>query len=56
MEPKNLCPECNGKKIIQGNCECNMEWRSNDGENRLDDCQCDPDHECPTCSGKGFIE
>lgn len=56
MKSKNICPECNGKKIIEEKCECNMEWRSNEGENGVDDCRCDPAHECLTCSGKGFIE
>lgn len=56
MNPEKLCPVCKGKKVIEGHCECNMEWRGSDGENGWQDCMCEPDHECPECHGKGFVE
>ncbi len=52
---KIKCPDCNGRKIIVGNCECNSEWRSVDADDNVDDCICDPDVECKTCSGTGYI-
>ncbi len=56
MKSKITCTRCNGKKIIEGNCECNMEWRSSGDNDYWDDCKCDPDQECPECKGTGFIE
>lgn len=56
MKSKITCTRCNGKKIIEGNCECNMEWRSSGDNDYWDDCKCDPDLECPDCKGTGFIE
>ena len=56
MESKKICPMCNGKKLVKGQCECDMEWRSSDGENNLEDCKCEPDQECPACKGTGFID
>ena len=56
MEPEKICPMCNGKKTIKGHCECNMEWRSSDGDDNLDDCQCEPDQECPVCKGSGTVD
>ena len=58
MEQKteNTCPTCQGKKIIEGVCECNMEWRGNKSDDGWDDCQCTPDQECLTCHGTGFVE
>ncbi len=55
MESKKTCPECNGNKIIVGNCECNPEWRSMDPQDGVDDCICEPDHDCPTCKGIGYV-
>jgi len=37
MESKTICPRCNGKKTINGNCECNMEWRGSDGDDGWED-------------------
>jgi hypothetical protein len=54
MTSQKICPTCKGKKIIVGNCECNAEWRSMDSEDGFDDCQCEPDVECPECQGKGY--
>ncbi len=53
---KKPCPTCQGKKIIVGNCECNSEWRTTDADGTVDDCICDPDTDCQTCGGKGYIE
>ena len=53
---KKKCPECDGKKIIPGTCECNSEWRGTLVGEEWDECQCTPDAECPGCSGTGFVE
>ncbi len=55
MGSKITCPECNGHKFIAGNCECNMEWRTSDSQDGMDDCICEPDQECQICKGTGFI-
>ncbi|THB76518.1 MAG: ankyrin [Desulfobacteraceae bacterium] len=55
MAEQVTCPKCKGKKIIVGNCECNPEWRASDGDDHFDDCQCEPDIDCPECQGKGYI-
>ncbi|MDK9706501.1 MAG: ankyrin [Desulforhopalus sp.] len=54
--PKNNptpCPTCQGKKMIEGVCEVNSEWRGSGGE-LSNDTQCTPDQVCPTCKGKGY--
>ena len=53
---KKICPDCQGKKIIVGTCECNPEWRQTDENGVVDDCICEPDKECPTCGGTGYVE
>jgi hypothetical protein len=50
------CPTCQGKKVIDGICEVSSEWRGSSNEDALDDSQCTPDQECPTCKGKGYEE
>lgn len=55
-EEHKPCPTCQGQKIISGICETSSEWRGNDGDDPLDDSQCTPDQECPTCLGKGYEE
>lgn len=55
QNPRELCPTCQGKKMISGVCECNMEWRGNQTEDDWEDCQCTPDQECPTCKGTGYV-
>ena len=50
------CPTCQGKKTIDGICEVSSEWRGNDSQDSLDDSQCTPDQDCPTCNGKGYVE
>ena len=52
MKSKKICDRCKGKKMIPGNCECNMEWRDSEG----DDCISEPDQKCPDGNGTGFIE
>ena len=52
---KKVCPDCKGKKVIVGNCECNSEWRHQNEEGHVDDCICDPDQECATCNGTGYV-
>lgn len=54
-DKKMTCPTCLGKKILEGSCECNSEWRGTGDDENVDDCQCAPDVPCPTCSGTGFI-
>ena len=54
-EKKVPCPTCQGKKIIEGVCEANSEWRGQ-GDDMTDDVQCTPDQVCPTCNGKGYEE
>jgi len=56
QDKKKVCPTCEGKKVIEGVCECSMEWRGTQGENGWEDCQCTPEQECPTCHGTGFIK
>ena len=56
QKKKETCSACQGKKIIEGVCECNTEWRGNQNDNEWEDCQCTPDQECPECQGKGYIE
>jgi len=50
-----VCPRCEGKKIIYGTCECDSEWRGQETDDGWMDCQCTPDLECPTCKGAGFV-
>jgi hypothetical protein len=50
-----VCPTCNGKKVIDGTCECNAEWRGSGNGETADDCQCSPDTPCPTCGGTGRV-
>jgi|GEM_PF-756086 DnaJ-class molecular chaperone len=52
----DVCPTCNGDKIIPGICECDSEWRGTEGENEWNDYQCTPDVICPTCSGTGAAQ
>ncbi len=54
-EERTSCPTCQGKKIIEGTCEANSEWRGS-SDDMQDDVQCTPDQVCPTCKGKGYEE
>lgn len=54
-EERTPCPTCQGKKVIEGVCEANSEWRGS-SEDMQDDVQCTPDQVCPTCNGKGYDE
>ena len=51
-----VCPNCQGKKIIPGVCECSSEWRGTQTGEDWDDCQCTPEQKCPTCNGTGFVK
>ena len=53
---KNICPTCQGKKVMPGVCECSMEWRGTNGDDGWEDCQCTPEQECPSCLGTGLAE
>ena len=53
---KKVCPQCNGEKVIPGNCVCDMEWRGTQGDESWDDCQCEKEVTCPTCNGTGYID
>jgi DnaJ-class molecular chaperone len=55
-EERKPCPTCQGKKIIEGVCEASSEWRGSHNDDMLDEVQCTPDQECPTCHGKGYEE
>ncbi len=55
-QAKKVCPTCQGKKVVEGICECSMEWRGNQGENEWEDCRCTPDQECVNCHGTGYVE
>ena len=55
-QEKNVtCPSCQGKKILSGTCECNMEWRGTQKGDDWEDCQCTPDIECSNCHGTGYV-
>lgn len=54
-EERTPCPTCQGKKVIEGVCEANSEWRGS-SDDMQDDVQCTPDQVCPTCNGKGYEE
>ena len=53
---KNICPECDGKKVLSGTCTCDMEWRGTQQGEDWDDCQCTQETECPVCNGTGFVD
>ena len=57
MADKNIsvCTTCQGKKVIVGVCECNMEWRGTQEGDDWQDCLCTPEIECATCNGEGNI-
>lgn len=52
---KKVCPDCNGKKEIDGKCVCDSEWRGNQVDDDWEDCRCTPNITCPTCNGTGYI-
>lgn len=58
MTTKNkICPTCQGKKVINGTCQCSMEWRGNPREDGgMDDCRCTAEQKCPTCNGTGQLK
>jgi len=54
-ENNEICTTCNGKKVIEGVCQCSMEWRGTQGDDGWQDCQCTPEQTCPTCHGTGVV-
>ena len=54
-ESKKICPACQGKKVIPGECICDTEWRGTQKEDAWEDCQCTPDKDCTMCSGTGYV-
>lgn len=54
-DKRKVCPECGGKKVIDGACVCDMEWRGTEREGEWEDCHCAPEKSCPTCMGRGFV-
>lgn len=55
-EKKTVCPDCNGKKEIEGTCVCNSEWRGSQIGDEWEDCHCTPTIPCPTCNGTGSVD
>lgn len=53
---KKICPECKGKKVIPGKCNCDMEWRGNQLDDEWNDCKCSREEECPICHGTGYVD
>jgi len=53
---KKECPECHGKKVITGECSCDMEWQGTQIGDEYEDCMCAPEQECPLCNGTGYVE
>lgn len=52
-EDQQICPECNGEKMIRGVCTCDMEWRGSSVGEEWNDCRCTPDTPCSYCNGEG---
>ncbi len=52
---KKVCPQCLGKKVVPGVCNCASEWRGTQRGDEWEDCQCTPEQECPTCQGTGYL-
>jgi len=55
QKSKQVCPTCQGEKVVKGTCECNMEWRGSQIDDEWEDCRCMPELECPTCLGSGYV-
>lgn len=55
-EKKEICPVCQGKKVVAGTCECNSEWRGTQRGDDWDDCQCAPEQQCEMCGGTGTVD
>jgi hypothetical protein len=53
---QDVCPTCNGDKMIPGVCECDSEWRGTEVNNDWADCHCTPDVTCLTCNGSGSAQ
>ena len=55
-DKKQLCTACAGKKVLKGECVCDMEWRGSGKGDDWEECQCTPDWECTVCSGTGYVD
>lgn len=55
-EKKEICPVCQGKKVVAGTCECNSEWRGTQKGDDWEDCRCAPEQQCVMCGGTGTID
>ena len=55
LKGRKVCPECLGKKIVQGACVCNSEWRGTEIDGVWNDCQCNREETCPICLGTGYV-
>jgi type II secretory ATPase GspE/PulE/Tfp pilus assembly ATPase PilB-like protein len=53
---RKVCSTCQGKKVVEGVCECSTEWRGTQSDDEWEECQCTPEVSCPTCKGTGYIE
>lgn len=53
-ETRKPCPTCQGKKVIEGICEADSEWRGGQLGDDAEDIRCTPEQNCPTCAGKGY--
>lgn len=53
---KKICPECEGRKVVEGVCTCDMEWRGTQSGDDWEDCQCSQEVKCPLCNGKGYVD
>ncbi|OGQ98686.1 MAG: hypothetical protein A2521_05370 [Deltaproteobacteria bacterium RIFOXYD12_FULL_57_12] len=50
-----VCPESQGRKLVPGTCECNMEWRGTEVNGEWVDCRCARETACSRCQGTGFV-
>lgn len=55
-EKQDICPTCDGKKILPGTCACSQEWLGSQVDDDWENCQCTPDQECSTCMGTGYVK
>jgi len=56
QEQTETCPECKGKKVVDGVCICDREWLGTQVGDVWDDCRCAKEEECSLCNGRGYIK